>query len=86
MDILLFILTWVSGFLTLIVADTIWISSLYGVLFGFVLYACYDLTNYTFFKNYSKRFLIIKIIWRSILGSLIVSVNFFIKIYIRGVL
>lgn len=42
-----------------------------GAFFGFVLYACYDLTNYTFFMKYSKRFVVIDIIWGSIICSVI---------------
>ncbi len=59
---------------------------LVGGLFGFILYACYDLTNYTFFKNYSVRFLIIDIIWGAIICSLVAGASFSVKTYLGGIL
>ena len=55
-----------------------------GAFFGFILYACYDLTNYTFFMKYSKRFVIIDIIWGSIICSFIAVGGFLTKNMLTG--
>lgn len=55
-----------------------------GLFFGFILYACYDLTNYTFFMKYSKRFVIIDILWGSFICSLVSLSGFTIKVFIQN--
>lgn len=52
---------------------------LLGAFFGFVLYGCYDLTNLTFFKEYSMRFVIIDIIWGTIVCSLVSLSGYFVR-------
>ncbi len=49
---------------------------LYGALFGWLLYAMYDLTNLTFIKNYSIAFTIADICWGVFLCS-VVSLSMF---------
>ncbi|MFT4244871.1 MAG: DUF2177 family protein [Candidatus Woesearchaeota archaeon] len=56
---------------------------LLGAFFGFILYACYDLTNYTFFMKYSKRFVIIDILWGSFICSMVSLSGFIIKNFIQ---
>ena len=57
---------------------------LLGAFFGFVLYACYDLTNFTFFMKYSKRFVIIDILWGTFICSMVSLSGFLIKTTIES--
>ena len=50
-----------------------------GAFFGFILYGCYDLTNLTFFKEYSIRFVIIDIIWGTVVCSLVSLSGYIVK-------
>ncbi|MCH8519216.1 MAG: DUF2177 family protein [Nanoarchaeota archaeon] len=140
MDILMFLLMWLGGFLTLLIGDFLWLGKVMrktimeefkpyieikdgqtqmrlgigilawiiislgcvyfvslqvesviqaigiGAFFGFILYACYDLTNYTFFMKYSKRFVIIDILWGTFICSMVSLTGFLIKssIELRG--
>lgn len=138
MDIIIFLVMWLVGFIILVVGDTLWLGYVLadvikkdfkpyleikngktqlrlgigllawaiislgvvffvsidaasitqalglGAFFGFVLYACYDLTNYTFFMKYSKRFVIIDIIWGSIICSFIAVGGFGVKYILLG--
>lgn len=56
-----------------------------GAFFGFILYACYDLTNYTFFVNYSLRFVIIDILWGSFVCSLVSLGGFMVRKILFGI-
>lgn len=44
---------------------------MYGGLFGFLLYAMYDLTNLTFLKNYSFLFTLVDIGWGTFLCAMV---------------
>lgn len=50
-----------------------------GALFGFVLYGCYELTNLTFFTNYPIRFVIIDIIWGTIVCTAVSVSGYLVK-------
>ena len=139
MDIIIFLLMWIGGFLTLLIGDYIWLGKIMrktiiedfkpyieldkdgftkmkigigilawsiislgcvyfvsnqvssyleafgiGLFFGFILYACYDLTNYTFFMKYSKRFVIIDILWGTFICSMVSLSGFAVKVFIES--
>lgn len=139
MDIILFMIMWLAGFLTLLIGDYIWLGKVMrktiiedfrpyieldkdgftkmrigigllawaiislgcvyfvsnqvtsyfeafgiGLFFGFILYACYDLTNYTFFMKYSKRFVVIDILWGSFICALVSLSGFAVKTIIES--
>lgn len=70
------LLAWASIVLLLLIfvvryAKTPTEALLYGALFGWLLYAMYDLTNLTFLKNYSLSFTIVDICWWVFLCSMV---------------
>ncbi|MCH8519258.1 MAG: DUF2177 family protein [Nanoarchaeota archaeon] len=50
-----------------------------GGFFGFVLYACFDLTNLTFLNNYSILFTIVDIIWGTFVCSMVSLTAYYTK-------
>lgn len=52
-------------------------TAFFGALFGFILYVVYDLTNLTFLKNYSKKFVFLDIAWGTFLCMMISLVGYF---------
>ena len=52
---------------------------LLGALLGFVIYGVYDLTNLTFLINYPKLFIVVDIIWGTLICGVISSIGFFVK-------
>ena len=55
-----------------------------GAFFGFILYGCYDLTNLTFFTKYSVRWVVMDIIWGTILCSLVSLSGFLVRRFAFG--
>lgn len=53
--------------------------ALMGVIFGFVMYGVYDLTNLTYINNYPLRLTFVDIVWGSILCGIVSTVGFYIK-------
>ncbi len=51
---------------------------LVGMLFGFITYSTYDLTNLATLKNWPIRITVIDMIWGTSLGGLVSVVTFFI--------
>lgn len=47
----------------------------YGFIFGFVIYAVFDLTNYAIFENYTLAVTIIDILWGSVLAFLVTVIT-----------
>ncbi len=55
-----------------------WTYALFaGLLFGFITYATYDLTNLATIKNWSLKITIIDLIWGTSLGGLVSIITFF---------
>jgi len=50
-----------------------------GMLFGFITYATYDLTNLATIKNWPLKITIIDLIWGTSIGGLIPVITFFIR-------
>ena len=56
-----------------------WVFALLvGMLFGFITYSTYDLTNLATLKDWPLKITIIDLIWGSSLGGLVSTVTFFI--------
>lgn len=56
-----------------------WVFALLvGMLFGFITYSTYDLTNLATLKDWPIKITIIDLIWGSSLGGLVSTVTFFI--------
>ena len=54
-----------------------WLESLgYGVLFGFIAYATYDLTNLATMKNWSIKITIIDLVWGSFISGMTAMISF----------
>jgi uncharacterized membrane protein len=51
---------------------------LVGMLFGFITYSTYDLTNLATVKNWPLKITIIDLIWGTSLGGLVSTITFFI--------
>jgi uncharacterized membrane protein len=51
-------------------------ASLFGALFGLVLYGVYDLTNLTFITKYPKKFAIVDIVWGTFVCASICGIGF----------
>lgn len=55
-----------------------WTYALFaGLLFGFITYATYDLTNLATIKNWPLKITIIDLIWGTSLGGLVSTITFF---------
>lgn len=64
--------------------DTMWLAVLNGGLFGFAMYATYDLTNLATLKGWSLEITIIDLIWGTFLGSLTTLISSIIILSIGG--
>jgi uncharacterized membrane protein len=53
-------------------------AALYGVFFGFVCYATYDLTNLALTKNWPLLITIVDMIWGAVLSASVSVVTYFI--------
>lgn len=60
-------------------SSNIYTAILLGSTFGFISYGIYDLTNLAFINNYSKKFVIVDILWGTFVCSVISGVGFFVK-------
>ncbi|MBE5982642.1 MAG: DUF2177 family protein [Paenibacillaceae bacterium] len=49
-----------------------------GMLFGFITYSTYDLTNLATIKNWPLKITVIDLIWGSSLGGVVSTISFFI--------
>lgn len=55
-----------------------WTYALFaGLLFGFITYATYDLTNLATVKNWPLKITIIDLIWGTSLGGLVSTITYF---------
>ena len=54
-------------------------AMLYGALLGFIIYGVYDFTNLSFLVNYPKLFIVVDVIWGSVVCSMISGIGFFVK-------
>lgn len=80
--VILFYLLFVVGLLLMVVFPAIekksWTHALlYGILFGLVTYATYDLTNLATLKNWPLSITIIDLIWGSFLSAATSIISFF---------
>lgn len=62
--------------------DSLFITALYGALFGFFTYATYDLTNLATLKNWPLSVVVVDILWGAVLCSVVASVSFLISKWI----
>lgn len=79
---ILFYLLFVVGLLLMVIFPAIekksWTHALlYGLLFGLVTYATYDLTNLATLKNWPLSITIIDLIWGSFLSAATSVISFF---------
>lgn len=52
-----------------ITSQTVWKAMLYGLLFGFITYATYDLTNLATLEGWPLKITLIDLLWGSFLGA-----------------
>ena len=64
------------------VKDSLFISAIYGALFGFFTYATYDLTNLATLKNWPLSVVVVDILWGMFLCSIVASISFLIAKWI----
>lgn len=62
--------------------DSLFITALYGALFGFFTYATYDLTNLATLKNWPLSVVVVDILWGMVLCSVVASISFLISKWI----
>ena len=79
----LFYLIFIAGLVCFVINPAMeknsWIFALLvGMLFGFITYSTYDLTNLATLKDWPLKITIIDLIWGSSLGGLVSTVTFFI--------
>jgi len=55
----------------------------YGAVFGFVVYAVYDLTNYATISSYPLKTTIIDIAWGTTLAFLVTALTKYISLYVK---
>lgn len=60
-------------------SSTLTSAMLLGALLGFVIYGVYDFTNLSFLVGYPKLFILVDVIWGSVVCSLISGIGFFVK-------
>lgn len=80
---LLFYLIFIGGLIFFVINPALAKESfndalLVGMLFGFVTYATYDLTNLATLENWPIRITIIDLVWGTTLGGLVSSVSYLI--------
>lgn len=63
--------------------DSLFVTALYGALFGFFTYATYDLTNLATLKNWPLSVVFVDILWGMVLCSIVASISFFIAKWIN---
>ncbi|HTK39457.1 MAG TPA: DUF2177 family protein [Patescibacteria group bacterium] len=51
-------------------------AALYGLLFGFVAYATYDLTNLATVKNFSSKIVMIDLVWGAVITAVVSSLTY----------
>jgi uncharacterized membrane protein len=78
---LLFYIIYVVGTVVFVIAPAFEKTSLayaiwYGALFGFVAYATYDLTNLATLKGFSKKIVVIDMIWGACLTAVVAGVTY----------
>ena len=79
----LFYLIFIAGLVFFVINPAMeknsWVFALLvGMLFGFITYSTYDLTNLATLKDWPLKITIIDLIWGSTLGGLVSTVTFFI--------
>ncbi len=79
----LFYLIFIAGLIFFVINPAMeknsWVFALLvGMLFGFITYSTYDLTNLATLKDWPIKITIIDLIWGSSLGGLVSTVTFFI--------
>ena len=79
----LFYLIFIAGLVFFVINPAMeknsWVFALLvGMLFGFITYSTYDLTNLATLKDWPIKITIIDLIWGSSLGGLVSTVTFFI--------
>ena len=84
---IIFYLLFIVGIIFFAVAparakDSLFITAMYGALFGFFTYATYDLTNLATLKNWPLSVVVVDILWGAVLCSVVASVSFLISKWI----
>ena len=79
----LFYLIFIAGLVFFVINPAMeknsWVFALLvGMLFGFITYSTYDLTNLATLKDWPLKITIIDLIWGSSLGGFVSTVTFFI--------
>ena len=80
---ILFYLLFIGGVVFFVISPAVDRNSwsyalLVGMLFGFITYQTYDLTNLATLKGWSWQITIIDLVWGSFLGGMVAMVTFFI--------
>lgn len=78
------LLTWIILVLGIILFPfsktvTVYEGVIWGAVFGFIVYAVYDLTNFSTIKDWPMMFMFIDILWGAIACSVITVSLFFLK-------
>ncbi len=86
---LLFYLIFIVGVVFFVINPAIekssWKYALFaGMLFGFVAYATYDLTNLATIKEWPLKITIVDLIWGTSLGGIVSVISYFLSIKING--
>jgi uncharacterized membrane protein len=80
---IIFYLLFIVGLVLFVIAPALekhsWVNALlFGVLFGLITYATYDLTNLATIKNWPFLVTIVDLIWGMVLAALVSVISFFI--------
>lgn len=61
-------------------SDTSWLATWgYGALLGFVIYATYDLTNYSTLKDYTLLVTFADMVWGTVLGGVVTCIARYVR-------
>jgi uncharacterized membrane protein len=80
---IIFYLLFIVGLVLFVITPALekhsWINAiLFGMLFGLITYATYDLTNLATIKNWPLLVTIVDLIWGMVLAALVSVISFFI--------
>ena len=57
-------------------------AAMMGAVFGIIAYSIYDLTNWTFIRNYPVKFVFVDIAWGTFLCAAISTIGFTVKYFL----
>ncbi|MCF7794877.1 DUF2177 family protein [Patescibacteria group bacterium] len=77
--VLFYIVFTLSLFVCIVTLTSSWLLALqFGLLFGFIIYSLYSLSNLSFIKDWNYKILFLDILWGTILGGVSGVVAYFI--------